>query len=101
VVEQVNGYVGQLGIPGLITLLMGIVYAATQGKTWLTDAKKTFIVLGVGAGAGLTLLFYTSQVLSFKTVADHIIFGVHTGFTSIGLFKALQAAGIVFSPPGQ
>ena len=99
--EQVSGYVGQLGIPGLITVLMGIVYAATQGTNWLTDARKTFIVIGVGAVAGVILLFYTSQVLSFKTVADHILFGIDTGFTSIGLFKALQAAGIVFSPPGK
>ena len=98
---EVNGYVSQLGIPGLITVLMGIVYAVAQGTTWLTDAKKTFIVLGVGAAAGLIVLFYMGQALSFKAVADHIIFGVQTGFTSIGLFKTLQAAGIVFSPPGR
>ncbi len=98
--DQVGGFVDKLGIPGLLTIAIGIAYKLGENKPWLTDRTKTLLALALGGAVGIFFLFYSGQVCSFKSISDHIFYGINTGATSIGLFKILQSVGIGFSPPG-
>jgi len=95
--EEITGYLGKLGLPAAMTLILAIVYNLMP-EGFLSDRVKTLVVLAIGIGLTMLWIVYMGTALVFISVIDGIFYGVQLGATSIGLFKVGQAVG-VFSPP--
>jgi len=95
--EEVSGYLGKLGLPAAMTLILSIFYkSAPEGA--FSDRVKTFMVLGLGIALTMVWMAYMGVPLTFVSGVDCFFYGIQLGAISIGLFKVGQAVG-VFSPP--
>ena len=97
--EEPMGFVLKLGVPGVLTLLIGIIYKIPIIGA-LNDEIKTVITILAGMLVGLMFLLYQGIPWSFASVIDYLIYGAAAGATAIGIFKVGQAVG-VYSPPGK
>jgi len=97
--EEISGYLGKLGLPAAMTLILAIIYKMIpETSDFFTDKVKTLIVLGIGIVLTMVWMAYMGAMLTFVSGVDCFFYGIQLGATSIGLFKVGQAVG-VFTPP--
>jgi TctA family transporter len=97
--EEISGYLGKLGLPAAMTLILAIVYKMIpDASVFFTDKVKTLVVLVIGIVLTMVWMIYAGAILTFVSGVDCFFYGIQLGATSIGLFKVGQAVG-VFSAP--
>ncbi len=90
--DGVTGFLGNLGLPAAMTLVMLVVYKFISEST--SDRLKTFIVVLVGIFLSVVWQLYRAVPFSFICLVDCFFYGIQLGATSIGLFKVGQASGV-------
>jgi len=85
---------GQYAVPVILTVVLAIVYKfldKPDGTSYLPNQFKPLIAIALGIILGIVGMFYSAVVPSFKAWVDHILYGLMTGASAVGLWEGVRA----------
>jgi len=79
---------GPYAIPVILTVILGIIYKFVS----FSDKYKALIAVIIGVGLGILAIPYKALPWTVVSIVDHMIYGLMTGASAVGLWELSRTA---------